>query len=542
MFNFNFSIMKVNKILVLGMLVTSIFASCSNEDTAENGSKGLVNGDAYITLSVSGSGIQGSRTTGNNHQNATPDESKINNLALYLVDPSKNAVVFSTDVAAAQLVLNKPTDPTYTTTPIPVTGVGTGVKLDTPYNVYIVANKKVSDVEMGAKWNATKVLTTTKSDATDFYKSAKDDNFTMFNESNTPSADAASGKVTITSTNDSKSNPARVNIDADGITIKPIKLDRLTAKIQAQDGSTSPSGSDLDFKGIKDKQASFISKINMVGYVILNGVRSTYLQQTWSGTTPPYVLNTPSPSSNTFYGQFTNYAKVTAGTPAGTYTQIMDNTSDKQVSFTTPGKPVYCLENNTEVNNSDDKVTNTTGLIYKYQVTVNGSDELAGSNCFYGYNGQYFATLSAIQSTYPNVFGTGDAATDLQTAKDLLTDKNGTGTATGTATEKSISDFRVKYNIEVFRNGIMYYTYFIKDQNYTDPKITTPDADKHIYAVLRNTVYDLHVASLLRIGNDIPGGWNPGDQNTTVDQKDYYMQVQVSVNPWVLSSTDIDLQ
>ena len=95
MFNSNFSIMKVSKILVLGMLVTSIFASCSNEDTAENGSKGLVNGDAYITLSVSGSGIQGSRTTGNNHQNATSDESKINNLALYLVDHSSNAVVFA---------------------------------------------------------------------------------------------------------------------------------------------------------------------------------------------------------------------------------------------------------------------------------------------------------------------------------------------------------------------------------------------------------------------------------------------------------------
>lgn len=516
--------MKVSKILVLGMLITSIFVSCSNEDTAENGSKGLVNGDAYITLSVSGSGIQGSRTTGNNHQNATPDESKINNLALYLVDPSSKEVVFSTDVAAAQLVLNKPTDPTYTTTPIPVTGVGKGVMLDTPYNVYIVANKKVSDVEKGAKWDAEKVLSTTKFDASDFYRSATDYNFTMFNESNTPSADAASGKVTITSTNDSKSNPARVN--ADGTTIKPIKLDRLTAKVQAQDGSTS--GSSLDFSGISGitgKQANFISGISMVGYVILNGVQSTYLQQAWSGT----VLNTP--PSNTFYGQFTDYATVTAGTNAGTYTKIMDNTSDDQFTKT----PVYCLENNTGINNSDDKVTNTTGLIYKYQVTVNGSDGLAGSNCFYGYNGQYFATLDAIQATYPNVFGT-SAATDLQTAKDLL--KNGTGNAT----EQSISDFRVKYNIEVFRNGIMYYTYFIKDQNYTDPMITTTGADNHIYAVLRNTVYDLHVASLLRIGNDIPGGWNPGGPDTPVDHKDYYMQVQVSVNPWVLSSTDINLQ
>lgn len=523
--------MKVNKILVLGMLVTSIFASCSNEDTAENGSKGLAKGDAYITLSVSGSGIQGSRTTGKDHQNATPDESKINYLALYLVDPSLKTVVFSTDVDAAQLISNTATDPTYTTTPIPVKGVGNGVQLNTPYDVYVVANKKVSDVAMGDKWVAAKLLSTTKSDASDFYKSATDGNFTMFNESNAPGVDA-SGKVTITSTNDSKSNPAKVN--ANGTTIKPIKLDRLTAKIQAQDGSASPSGSNLHFEGITDKQASFITGISMVGYVILNGTQSTYLQQAWSGT----VLNTPSP--NTFYGLFTDYATVTPGTPAGTYKQIMDNTSDGHIPFTKTKDPVYCLENNTEVENSKDNVTNTTGLIYKYQVTVNGSDGLAGSNCFYGYNGQYFAKLSDIQTTYPNVFGTSDATIDLQTAKDLLTNKNGTGPAT--EPEQSISDFRAKYNIEVFRNGIMYYTYFIKDQNYTDPTITTTGADKHIYAVLRNTVYDLHVASLLRIGNDIPGGWNPGDQNTTVDQKDYYMQVQVSVNPWVLSSTDIDLQ
>jgi len=210
----------------------------------------------------------------------------------------------------------------------------------------------------------------------------------------------------------------------------------------------------------------------------------------------------------------------------------MDKTSDGQVSFTTPVNPVYCLENNTEIKNSDDKVTNTTGLILKYQVTVSESDGLAGKNCFYGYNGQYFAKLSDIQATYPNVFG--QAGYDLA-SKNL--NHNGGG-----ADEQSISDCRKDYNIEVFRNGIMYYTYFIKDQNYTDPTITTPDADKHIYAVLRNTVYDLHVASLLRIGNDIPGGWNPGGPDTPVDQKDYYMQAQVSVNPWVLSSTDINLQ
>lgn len=47
---------------------------------------------------------------------------------------------------------------------------------------------------------------------------------------------------------------------------------------------------------------------------------------------------------------------------------------------------------------------NTTGVIFKATATVENSDGLAGANCFYAYNGEYFASLEAVQAKYPAVF------------------------------------------------------------------------------------------------------------------------------------------
>ena len=103
--------------------------------------------------------------------------------------------------------------------------------------------------------------------------------------------------------------------------------------------------------------------------------------------------------------------------------------------------------------------------------------------------------------------------------------------------EDGISAFRAKYKIKVYTEGIMYYTYFIQDQNYVKD-----NQNNHYYAVMRNTIYDLTVSELVRIGTDIPGGWNPDvDPEDPVDPTNVYMVVQATVNPWVVSSEDITL-
>ena len=66
---------------------------------------------------------------------------------------------------------------------------------------------------------------------------------------------------------------------------------------------------------------------------------------------------------------------------------------------------------------------------------------------------------------------------------------------------------------------------------------------KPYYSVMRNTIYDLKVTALQRVGTDVPGGWNPEiSSDDPVDQTKVYMVVEAKVNPWVLNNQDITLK
>ena len=97
-----------------------------------------------------------------------------------------------------------------------------------------------------------------------------------------------------------------------------------------------------------------------------------------------------------------------------------------------------------------------------------------------------------------------------------------------------------RYNIKVYTDGIMYYTYYIKDKNY---KQGETGKEETYYSVMRNTVYDLTVTKLQHIGTDIPGGWNPdADPEDPVEPTNVYMVVEAQANPWVVSKEDITLE
>ena len=117
---------------------------------------------------------------------------------------------------------------------------------------------------------------------------------------------------------------------------------------------------------------------------------------------------------------------------------------------------------------TDAKNGNTTGLIYQWKATVDNSDNLAGENCFYGYDGQFYAELEELFNAYPGLVGAisnkddefsdncNAAIKELQDAYALKS------TGDQAAMEDAISNFRAKYNIKVYTEGIMYYTYYIK--------------------------------------------------------------------------------
>lgn len=511
--------MKLSKSLFLAFAGLGLFA-CSNEDnvpTGENNHSGT-----FLTLNLVGTENGTSRTTpGNgspNTQNGTEAESTITS-AMVIFANSSGVVQSTATVSNFTKTANG-----METYPIEA-GVGT-------YYVYVIANPGSLSVSAGD--NITTLVKTITSSA-NFAASGE---FLMFSECN--GTDKTGGEVINVQAHNDYDNPAR--------TASPIKLDRLAAKI-------TYTATSVNIDAAKGQLAD-LTAINFNGFNLVNGIKDFYLQQHWSEDAPTApaasyenTLLTPAVTNDAdadFYNRWDAFRTVTK--TGNDYTAAID------LKGTYGAGPLYCMENNSGSTEDDcfadgaDLNGNTTGVIFKATATVGSSDQIAGANCFYAYNGEYFATLAAVQGKYPAVFDDedgfdNDRAEELAAAQAELTAAKA-GTAGEQATVKTISDFRVKYNIHVYEDGVMYYTHYIEDQNYTaDENGQDTGGDQVKYqSVMRNTVYGLTVNSVKNIGDDIPGGWNPDTDPEDPTTPKTYLVVECKVNPWVLSNYDVDLQ
>lgn len=526
--------MKKFYYLVAGVLSMGMLAACSNEDDIAAGNGNDQQANAYLSLTLVGADNGASRTQPGEDGTdpGEPEESQITEALILLcsADGTINSTAKATNLTS--------TDAGVQTEPIQVP--------EGTYYVYVIANPgtyapatntKVTDVIMG------------NIDATVMNGYSTDGKFIMFSECNGTDA-TAGATITVTEAND-YDNPAT--------TANPIKLDRLAAKITYDEAENG-----VDIKDAEG-QLGALESITFNGFKLVNGIKKVNLQQHWSAATPAAsqtakvnTLLTPAAAIGTdFYYQWSDYSTITTTTAQGggeTYTAAMDLA--KKMTFTDDA--LFCMENNTGstaedcfVKGSDgvegaDMQGNTTGVLFqaKATLTADASDEFAGEDCFYGYNGQYFASLAAVQDEYPGVFDDNDdqtnAEAELKAAQDALKAAYATQDSEDkpNAHAEAISAFRVKYLIRVFEDGIMYYTHYIKDQNYTAAK----DGKQELYhAVMRNTIYGLTVQSVKNIGDDVPGGWNPDvDPDEPIDVPNY-LAVQCTVNPWVLSNYPVDL-
>ena len=82
----------------------------------------------------------------------------------------------------------------------------------------------------------------------------------------------------------------------------------------------------------------------------------------------------------------------------------------------------------------------------------------------------------------------------------------------------------------------MYYRWAISDNVY---KAFNPNEETNTYSVLRNSIYRLSVTKVNEIGKDVPNGPEPDDPNKNPN---FYMNVSVSINPWVLNAQPIELK
>lgn len=478
--------MKKMNLLAMSLVSAAAlsFSSCSSNDdlTSGGGSNQSKVESFYMTFAVQTPTSNGTRTQQQTDKEpATAVETKITSGTFYLWNEKTQKTVFTKHITASELDNATPESPNKGTTTtkieVPVQDVDEGVT----YTVYFLAN--TTDA---TPWTSTY---TAQTGFTGVY--ATDNNFVMFNQ-NDKNSHANRYTVVFKAANKDAANPAAVN--------ETIMLDRVTARIDKPtsekttiEGTIPDGASDLQKKAIADAKDK-VKTITLSKYAITNLSNKTNIMQQWDATWNALQIPTDI-----------------------TYIQPQADLGGKydlqHPEYFTDAAKNYVFENTT--------ATPTT-MYFEYTVALDETKFTDTPDCtdgtFYRYNGNIYRSIDAIYAAYADLsvlFG-GKTAEALKGDLKIAEGKIG-------ATETELEKFRQDYTIEVFRAGKTYYSQVI--------------IDKWLNAetIQRNTVYQLKVKNIFNVGADVPNG--KPDENKPM----YYLDVEVSVNPWVLNSQDVSL-
>lgn len=163
-----------------------------------------------------------------------------------------------------------------------------------------------------------------------------------------------------------------------------------------------------------------------------------------------------------------------------------------------------------------------TSMYFEY--TVELSDDYKTNadfedGTFYRYNKVIYSRIQDIINDYKDQKAIFNGQTKDAVIKELKAAKND-----ATDPEAKLDEFRKKYDIEVFNAGKTYYVQKIQDK-YLGVANT----------IQRNSIYLLNVKNIFNVGAQVPNG-GPDDRTL------YYLDVEVSVNPWVLNEQSVDFK
>ena len=485
--------MKKMNLLVMSLVSAAAlsFTSCSSNDDLANDNAGQAKADGfYMTLTVQSPNASGTRTSViNPTEFATADEAAIKNGTLYLVD-ANGKIAFSENLSnldwSGQTDENESSKKDGSKTfKIEVKDVHAG----NTYKVYFKAGDQAPTAAMNFNPTLSNTFNTTDKFATSF---ATAKNFAMFNQ-NDEQVNGNGYTVTFSKANNNEANPAKVNYN--GVAGSPIKVERVVARIDAPVNKSTqilasyPENASEALKVAIDDAKDKVANIELVDYAVANLANQSYVMQTWSEN----QLSLP---ANTDYTQ--------KATDFGTKYYYKDN------EFFNNNTVNYVFENNSS--------ENPTTMYFEYKVTLKdmtNADFKDGVNAgtFYRYNNVIYTSFDQIFEDYKGVAGLFDG-------KDKVAMKTELDNAINDDTK--LADFREKYNIEVFKGGKTYYKHVIKDN--------------HINGIIqRNSIYRLNINNIFNVGAQVPNG-----EPTENDY--YYINVTVTVNPWVLNTEDVDLQ
>ena len=498
--------MKKMNLLVMSLVSAAAlsFTSCSSNDDLD-GNAGQEKADGfYMTLTVQSPNASGTRTSVvDPTENATAGEAAITNGTLYLVDDQNN-IAFHEDLSGLDWSgdvkddASKKKDGTKTFE-IKVPQVEAGQT----YRVYFLAGSHKPAGGMDFATTSNNFFTAATNSFASPFADAND--FAMFNQ-NDADVNGNGYSVEFIKANNNKQNPAKVTYtSADGKTKQTeaaIKVERVVARIDAPVNKSTkvlasyPENASEALKVAIDDAKDKVAKIELVDYAVANLANQSYVMQTWSENQLSLPANTE-------------------------YTQKADDFGTKYLyedkKFFNNNTVNYVFENNSS--------RNPTTMYFEYKVTLKDKEmtnadfnaEDANKGTFYRYNNVIYTSFAQIFEDYKdvtNLFGEGKtAATMKEELSNAIND------------EAKLAKFREDYKIEVFKGGKTYYKQVIKDNNIG-----------YANAIQRNSIYRLTVNNIFNVGAQVPNG-EPTEEN-----KFYYINVTVTVNPWVLNNQDVNLQ
>lgn len=488
--------MKKMNLLVMSLVSAAAlsFSSCSSNDDLGGGAgtQSQVKG-FYMTLAVQTPTNNGTRTAQSNETAATAAESDVTSGTLYLVD-AKGEVAFSKTISAAEWEASKiPTQGQTgkTQIQIQVEKVAAGAT----YKVYFLAN--TTDAK---PWES--IITAKEKFAQPY---VTDKAFAMFNQ-NDATRDGNGYTVEFKDANKDIQNPAQVIYNKE---TSAIKIERIAARID------EPNPASNEIKAYKGKNATEAEKramadaldkvkgLELKRYAISNLANQSYIMQKWTDKT---TLAIPSGTGFAYWNPAAEFGSEKKFEHADRFTNATAAFAHKD----------YVFENNSS--------TSPSTMYFEYKVTLKDMTNADFSDgTFYRYNNVIYKSFADILKAYKEVAGLfkGQTADQL---KAELTEAKKVETGEGAKdVETKLADFRAKYDIEVFNEGKTYYKQVIQDQYLKIPNV-----------IQRNSIYQLTVNNIFNIGAQVPNG--KIDENAL-----FYLDVTVSVNPWVLNSQNVNL-
>ena len=508
--------MKKMNLLVMSLVSAAAlsFSSCSSNDDLGGGAgtQSQVKG-FYMTLAVQTPTSNETRTSIENPiptEDATAEEAAVKNGTFYLVD-ANGSVVFSKtlsnqDWTGAIKDQDGSKKDGKTTLQIQVENVAAGAT----YKVYFKAGSTAMDgVTEPVTAGTTGIFTATGIEktftaATAFDKTcAGDNNFSMFNQ-NDATTNGNGYTVKFTDANKVETTPAKVMYNN---TESAIKIERVTARVDVPTSAATkltteelPSTASQALKNAVADAKKKVDNIKLVSYALSNVTNKTYVMQTWidKNLTIPEGVKLFQPK--TAFG--TKY--------------LLDATCFKPLATATND---YIFENNKAGEEA-------TAMYFQYHVTLKAS-EFEGKadfddGTFYRYNNVIYTSFDQIMKAYAEVAGLFEGKNADQLKTELTEDKTEPTVETEKSVETKLAEFRAKYGIEVFNKGLTYYKQVITDKQLGKDVIQ------------RNTIYRLNVNKIFNVGAQVPNG--EIDKNGL-----FYLDVTVTVNPWVLNTQDVSL-